>query len=172
MRPREMPGITPTMRAGGITVSPRLVCTVLLGMAIWHAMATQCRAEGVTLTPSKESYEVGEPVLVTLENGTSTTIVLYSFPGWYVFDPDSTRVAPCAILPLEHDLGPGGSLHFDWDQRNCEDDQVPIGTYRARVSYFVDDRPALLSETVEAFFGIGVTPIAPSTWSQVKLLFR
>jgi hypothetical protein len=137
-----------------------------------HLVAAQSGAEGVTLTPSQESYEVGEPVFVWFFNGTPHTIVFPDFPGWSVMASDSTYVLPCSVLPLEHELRPGYTSTFAWDQLDCNELQVPIDTYRARVRYWVESRSARSTEFIETWFGIGVTPVEPSTWSQIKILFR
>jgi hypothetical protein len=136
------------------------------------ALVVGVRAKAdVTLSLSAPSYEVGEVVSFVLTNQTEWMIQLPQGPGWTIRDSLGAYVAPCKITPAVIDMYPGWSFDWDWDQRDCQELQVPPGRYRVKIDYSCDGCP-IYDNSVESWFSIGMVPTEPASWGRLKATFR
>jgi hypothetical protein len=126
---------------------------------------------GVVLALSSPGYEVGEDVRFTVINKSEQTIWLPSLTSWRLRDSEGVVMAPCFELPLMVELFPGWSWSSGWNQEDCGEVQVPQGRYFLEVVYWWDETWGD-DQYVDASFNIGLVPIHPSTWGQIKASFR
>ena len=110
------------------------------GLATPAAAQVQCGIPGVTVTLSPANPAPGQPVAVTLANGTNSTITLpTSCVISAVFSGGSCSGAPVfapLCLQVLTPIAPGTSKTQAWDQ--TDDNGVPVqpGNYSIEVRYF------------------------------------
>ncbi len=85
----------------------------------------------------KEKFKVGEDVCFEIINNNSSTYYLPSSAPWAVFSTDTNSIiySPIAMQKIEK-LKPGQRKEWCWKQIDINQDKVPTGKYKIRITLF------------------------------------
>lgn len=87
----------------------------------------------VVFKTSKDFYKVSESVVLVLENGCDYSLRLPNSAPWLVVDANGKIVFSPIALQVITDVKPGEIVQWAWNQRDNEGEQVPLGTYHAKL---------------------------------------
>ncbi|MBN2491821.1 MAG: hypothetical protein JXQ29_13325 [Planctomycetes bacterium] len=76
-----------------------------------------------------------QPVLLTIDNQTRSSIMLTSSAPWAIYDLNQKLVFGPVGLPVVLNIPPLGNKQWTWDQKGSGTGQVPSGIYEARITY-------------------------------------
>ena len=85
----------------------------------------------------KEKFKAGEKVCFELINESHNIYYLPSSAPWAIFDAETEKIiySPIALQRIEK-LKPGEKKEWCWEQIDINQDKVPIGKYKIRITLF------------------------------------
>ncbi len=85
----------------------------------------------------KEKFKAGEKVCFELINESHNIYYLPSSAPWAVFDAETEKIiySPIALQRIEK-LKPGEKKEWCWEQIDINQDKVPVGKYKIRITLF------------------------------------
>lgn len=116
---------------------PVLACLVLLSAPA--AAQSTCGVPGVTATVVPQHAAPGQPVTVTIHNGSAQTIQLPTscvFQSVHAGSCTGPAVLGLLCLQVITPIAPGASRSMPWDQTDDNGQQVPNGTYGIDIRYY------------------------------------
>lgn len=104
----------------------------IIAMVVMTPMVASA-GKSLALTTDKSAYEIGEAVVITVENKADEAVMI---PGGYnVLDVNGKVVYEAPTPLFMPPLAPGDSITYTWDQiDNCGNAVVP-GDYTIQTSY-------------------------------------
>ncbi len=92
---------------------------------------------GLKFIAKKEKFKAGEDVCFELINNSKETFYLPSSAPWVVFEDETEKIiySPIALQRIEK-LKPGEKKSWCWKQIDINQDKVPSGDYKIRITLF------------------------------------
>ncbi len=146
----------------------------LLFLVSMSGILVSSAEEEVVLETSKDLYIVGDTVLMTLTNGSDSTLTLSALPPYEIWDADTEDPIWIGGVPQVAFIPPHQSADYEWDQTSsATHDQVAAGKYYAKVSYWLGGQESGIYGVVADTFLIRYdTPVGERSWGELKALWR
>jgi hypothetical protein len=138
------------------------IATILI-LAVLAAPA----AAQLTVTTDADTYTTGDTVTITVVNAGPEPALFISTPAFAIVNTDSVLcVFGCTGLPEAWYMAVGDTMVADWDTGRRPD---PAGHYNVHLHAVTDNPGSILDAGYDL---VGPVPAAPTTWSDVRALYR